>query len=51
MSSNIIDEILQKRKTDIARRGFELGYKIPLQREKKVVHKFPLGKGAVLEIK
>ncbi len=50
MSENIIDEIVKKRRNDIATLGFNFGCEIPKVRTKKVLP-FIQSKGVILEIK
>ncbi|MBQ0039286.1 MAG: bifunctional indole-3-glycerol phosphate synthase/phosphoribosylanthranilate isomerase [Treponema sp.] len=47
---NILDEIVQQRKKDIAERGMEMGFDIPAERTRPVVPFLP-GKGVILEVK
>ena len=50
MSKNILKEIVDKRKKDIKRLGFEYGCNIPAERARKV-HSFLAERGAILEVK
>lgn len=50
MAKNILDEIVQRRKDDIEKLGWNLGVEIPSERKRKIVP-FVANKGAVLEIK
>lgn len=51
MSSNILDEIVEKRKTDIAANGFTFGAEIPSERKRKAPVAFIKNKGTILEVK
>ena len=50
MSVNIVQEIVERRKADIATRGFSFGFEIPSKRTRPVVP-FMQEKGAILEVK
>ena len=50
MSVNIVQEIVERRKADIAERGFSFGFEIPSKRTRPVVP-FMQEKGAILEVK
>ncbi|MCI5830908.1 MAG: bifunctional indole-3-glycerol phosphate synthase/phosphoribosylanthranilate isomerase [Spirochaetia bacterium] len=50
MERNIVEEIVERRKKDIAEKGFTFGYKIPETRTRPVVP-FMKEKGVILEIK
>ncbi|MCR5764250.1 MAG: bifunctional indole-3-glycerol phosphate synthase/phosphoribosylanthranilate isomerase [Treponema sp.] len=51
MASNILDEIIEKRKADIQEKGYAFGFEIPLQRTRGRPVPFIAEKGVVLEIK
>ena len=51
MATNILDEIVEKRKADIQEKGYSLGFEIPTQRTRKAPVPFIAQKGVVLEIK
>ena len=52
MARNILDEIVERRKIDIARKGFSLGFAIPEKRTRGITPFIPEGKkGVILEIK
>ena len=48
--ADILSEIVEKRKADIARLGVSFGFDIPKQRQRQV-HPFLTEKGVILEIK
>ncbi|WP_407425378.1 bifunctional indole-3-glycerol phosphate synthase/phosphoribosylanthranilate isomerase [Treponema sp.] len=49
---NILDEIVEQRKKDIAQKGFALGFEIPENRSRKITPFLPKDKkGVILEIK
>lgn len=50
MSSNILSEIIEKRKSDIKQLGLDFACQIPESRKRKV-HPFMIEKGVILEIK
>lgn len=50
MSVNIVQEIVERRKSDIEKRGFNFGFEIPAVRCRPVVP-FMQKKGAILEVK
>lgn len=50
MSRDILLEIVEKRKADIERLGWNFGFEIPSERKRKVVP-FVAAKGAILEVK
>lgn len=47
---NILDEIVNRRKEDIEKKGWNFGHKIPEKRQRKV-HAFLDSKGVILEVK
>ena len=47
---NILDTIIEKRRADISRLGFDFGFSLPARRE-RVVHPFLAQKGVILEVK
>lgn len=50
MSRDILQEIIDRRKADIQRLGYEFGFDVPEKRTRKI-HPFIQKKGAILEIK
>lgn len=50
MAVNILDTIVEKRKIDIERLGWDFGFTIPAER-KRAVHSFLDTKGVILEVK
>jgi len=50
MANNILDEIVERRKTDIAEKGWDFGFAIPEKRT-RLVHPFLDSKGVILEVK
>ena len=51
MAANILDEIVEKRKKDIQKKGYTFGIDVPQKRTRKTPVPFILEKGAVLEVK
>ena len=47
---NILDEIVEKRKSDIESKGWDFGFEIPVKRTRKI-HPFLEEKGVILEVK
>jgi len=50
MARNILDEIVERRKDDISKLGWDFGFKIPENRQRPV-HPFLNTKGVILEVK
>lgn len=51
MSASILDEIVEKRRVDISKKGFDLGFDLPEKRTRGNPVPFVAEKGAVLEVK
>ena len=47
---NILDTIIEKRRADISRLGFDFGFSLPARRE-RAMHPFLAQKGVILEVK
>ncbi|MBB5226999.1 bifunctional indole-3-glycerol phosphate synthase/phosphoribosylanthranilate isomerase [Treponema ruminis] len=47
---NILDTIIEKRRADISRLGFDFGFSLPARRE-RALHPFLAQKGVILEVK
>ena len=50
MAADIISQIVEKRKSDIAQKGFSFGHEIPKERS-RLLHPFLDEKGVILEVK
>ncbi|MEE3314176.1 MAG: bifunctional indole-3-glycerol phosphate synthase/phosphoribosylanthranilate isomerase [Treponema sp.] len=51
MSASILDEIVERRRADIAKKGFDFGFDLPEKRTRGNPVPFVAEKGAILEIK
>ena len=51
MSASILDEIVERRRADIAKKGFDFGFDLPEKRMRGNPVPFVAEKGAILEIK